>query len=321
MKIKRAAIYTSVLYGEDFIVESLQSVLPYVDRAFVVMMAEPWGRTEGVDYRGEWVPWPFESQVGPVRADRLQSIYGHNRMILPTYYCVPLARVFDRTREVVRAMGDDRVEIVETYKRTPWNRWGYAVNEVLRGAHEYEFDEVVLIDPDCVFHADQAASAIREWEAHPEYQWASCGQIELWRTPAWQVMRPRSMVSLHRGDLSLISSPEPPAKRERPAPLTHQLAARVHNLGFCVSEQTMRWKHLTALAFSKVVGESPPNPDWLEKKWLSWHPVKNNRHLEVSLGSESAIDEARPYDVAQLPESIRRRWDAGEWSKLEESFR
>ena len=151
---------------------------------------------------------------------------------------------------------------------------------------------------------------VEAWEAHPEYRWAAPGQIELWRTPAWQVDRQRQMVSLHRGDLSLLSH-----STEVTRPLTHSLPGRVHNLGFAVSAKTMRWKHLCALAFSPIVGESIPNPSWYEKKWLAWHPETNNCDLEVSLGCEAGIVRAVPYDVAGLPASILARYRAGEWAK------
>lgn len=270
----RVAIYPSVLYGADFVVESIRSILPHVDYVCVVMMQRPWGQTEGVSYKGRWIPWPAR---------------------------------FDDTRTLVRSIRDDRVSLFESQKDTPWNRWGHGY-DVVRGAFSKKIDEVILIDPDCVFHADEAKRAFADWEAHPEYVWASVGQVELWRTPAWQVHRPRSMVSFHRGDLTLLSH-----STEQNRPVSHALAGKVHNLGFCVSEAAMRWKHLTALAFSPVVGESMPNVDWFEEKWLHWMPGVIN--LDVSVGTESSIPCAKPYDAAGLPESIKKRFDAGEWDR------
>lgn len=268
----RVAIYSSVLYGEDFIVESIWSILPYVDRVFVVFMKRPWGGTLGVSYKGKWISWPEK---------------------------------FDNTREKIAAMDEPRVTIIDSEKHSPWNRWGHAY-DLVRGL--YTPLEVLFLDPDCVFSDTEGKTTFREWEEHKEYRWAAPGQVELWRTPAWQIIRPRSMASLHRGDLSVLSF-----STEDTRPKTHALAGRIHNFGFCCSESNTRWKHLTALAFSPIIGESLPNPTWFERTWLAWDPVTNNRNLEVSLGCESAISHAAPYETSELPESVKRRYDAGEW--------
>ena len=267
------AIYPSVLYGEDFIVESMASIRPYVSHIYVVLMKRPWGGTDGVMYKGEWVAWP---------------------------------EVFDRTRQ--RAALRDNVTIIDADKFSPWNRWGYAVNDVVKPPPG---TEVLLIDPDCVFEEVQAVRAFNDWQAHPEYQWASVRQIELWRTPAWQITRPRAMASFHRGDLALLNSPDPPDGKPRTTPTSYFLEGRIHNLGFCCSPANTRWKHLTSLAFSPIVGETGPNPEWYEKTWLNWKPGDEN--LEPSLRCESAIPYAIPYDVVQLPAAIKRRYLAGEW--------
>lgn len=275
----RIAIYPSVLYGEDFIAESIISIVDYVDRVYVCMMKRPWGGTKGVTYKGEWVEWPEK---------------------------------FDRTRERLAnlTLWKDRIEIIEAEKFSPWNRWGYAVNNLVKPAPG---TEVVLIDPDCVFEDEQAKQVFGDWEAHPEYQWAAPNQIELWRTPLWHVTRPRTMTSFHRGDLSLLTSADPPDGKPRAVPLTKVLKGRVHNFGFCCSPANTKWKHLTSMAFSPIVGETGPNPDWYDK-WLNWKP--GVRDLEPSLRCESAIPYAVPYE-GNLPVLIKLRVDVGEWPVYE----
>ena len=271
----RIAIYPSVLYGEDFIAESIESILPIVERVFVIFMRRPWGNTEGVRYKDEWISWP---------------------------------EVFDRARERVATMRNEQIEVVEAQKDSPWDRWGFAVNNIVRDKLQIETKEVLLLDPDCVFSKKNVLSFVTEWIEHPEYTWAQPKQVELWRTPAWQITRPRSMVSIHRGDLSLLSSDR---RGTRQPPLSYQLSAMVHNLGFCVSPEAMRWKHLTAMAFSPVIGESLPNESWYEEKWLNWKPGMGD--LEVSQGCENMIQSATPYDVRDLPESIQKLYTEGRW--------
>lgn len=267
----RVAVYPSVLYGSDFIKESIESILPHVDLVYVVLMTRPWGNTKGVIYQDKWVAWPDK---------------------------------FDNTREKIAELNQPRlVRTIETYKESPWNRWGFAVAIVRELCTP---TEILLIDPDCVFTTNNIEQVIANWQAHADYQWASVEQVELWRTPAWQIDRARQMVSLHRGDLNLLVS-----NTAETRPKSHLLQGRVHNLGFCCSPQNTLWKHLASMAFSPVIGESIPNPRWYEEKWLNWEP--GVRDLEPSLRCESAISHAFPYDIDGLPASIKKRYDAGEW--------
>lgn len=261
----RIAVYPSVLYGADFLELSVRSVLPHVDVVYVVVMTRPWGGTSGVEYRSEWIPWPER---------------------------------FDDTREILAGMREPNVHVLEAEKFSPWDRWSYGL-DVVRG-NNVATDEVVFIDPDCVFSRGEAARVFGEWDAHPEYQWAHVGQVEFWKTTEWVVERDRAMVGLHRGDLALLSSEVRKAWGVE-APMSKRLAGRVYNLGFCVSDAAMRWKFLCSLAFSPVVGESLPNPEWYEEKWLGWTP--GTRNLEVSLGCEGSIPCAMPY-VGTVPNEI-----------------
>ena len=84
------------------------------------------------------------------------------------------------------------------------------------------------------------------------------------------------------------------------------LSKEVHNLGFCFSYDVMRWKHLTAIAFSKIVGDAPPNEDWLDK-WNSWRKDNQLTNLEISKGNEHSIPRAYGYNVDELPEVLKHR--------------
>jgi hypothetical protein len=94
------------------------------------------------------------------------------------------------------------------------------------------------------------------------------------------------------------------------------MTAITHNLGFCVSRKSMYWKHLLALAFSNPLGDSAPDENWLDEKWLTWHPVHNNRHLEIAKGYSHLIPRAVPYPYSELPELIQERWNA-DWERTD----
>ena len=274
----RVAIYR-VLYGEDFIQESIRSILPHVDQVVVAMARRPWGSSKGVTYEGAWVPWP----------DR-----------------------FDETRDKLSALAEPRVEVIEDTWPMPANQHQHLVND--RVSPKYRPEEVVLIEPDHVFHEDQAERAFSEWNVTSIWRTrqASTRMIELWRSPAWRIaQRHRPSVMFHR----LFGHPMRQTSGDggQAGQSTFWLKAEVHNLGFCFSEKVMRWKHLTALAFSDEIGDAPPDPAWLAR-WLAWKP--GDRDLEVSLGGQHTISEAVPYDLNALPARIRARYDAGEWRHL-----
>lgn len=263
------AVYR-VLYGEDFIKESIESILPHVDHVYVVKAEKPWGHTLGVTYKGQWVDWPEK---------------------------------FDNTREKIAELNSEKVTIIDDYWPTPRNQLTHIVNDLI--LPRCKPDSVVFIEPDHVFTKKQAEAAFSCWDIYSGVQ-ASTKQVELWRTPAFAVPeRPRrTSVVFHRifgqrmGETGFNGASEG----------IHRLPATVHNLGFCLSEKTMYWKHLTALAFSRIVGDSPPNKDWYESKWLNWDFKTNNQNLEISLGYEWMIPHAEPYDTSKLPESIRKRY-------------
>lgn len=263
------AVYR-VLYGEDFIKESIQSILPHVDHVYVVKAEKPWGQTLGVTYKGEWVDWPEK---------------------------------FDNTREKVVELGSPKVTIIDDYWPTPMNQLTHIVNDLILPRCKPE--TVVFIEPDHVFTKEQAEKAFTNWSLYSGVQ-ASTRQVELWKTPAFAIPERsnRTSVVFHR----IRGNPMGSTGFNGASEGIHRLNACVHNLGFCISEKAMYWKHLTAIAFSKIVGDSPPNEGWYESRWLSWNQATNNSNLEISLGYEWAIPCAVPYEVSKLPESIQLKY-------------
>lgn len=257
------------LYGEDFVEESIRSILPHVDRVVVIVASRPWGSASGVMYRGEWITWP---------------------------------RPFDGLRDRVIAMGGP-IDVIDDFYPTPFGQYDHIVKNVLT-PRSYLPSDIMFIEPDHVFSNGEASNAFHSWNAS-SFVCAGTRQVELWSPPGylpvWRVPERiyRSSVIIHRN--------------VRPNQnLTHVvhgvLDGTVHNLGFCFSLKTMRWKHLTAMSFSAEIGDSVPDPDWLEKTWLAWHPTRNNYNLEISLGAAANIPKAISYDPIQLPYSIARRY-------------
>jgi hypothetical protein len=274
------AVYR-VLYGEDFIQESIRSILPHVDQVIVVKAEKPWGDTEGVTYKGNWVSWPD---------------------------------VFDDTRKKISELNEPRVKVVDDYWPTPKGQLTHIVNDLILPSLKPQ--EIVFIEPDHVFSKEQASKAFEAWKQFGGNQ-ATTRQIEHWKNPFWMVPeRPnRTSVVFHR----INGRPMGETGFNGASDGIHRLPAHVNNFGFCISERSMYWKHLTSLAFSRVVGDSPPNESWYENKWLSWNPVTNNRNLEISLGYEWTIPYAIPCSRDVVPESVCRKFHLDDLTLINQS--
>lgn len=265
------AVYR-VLYGEDFIQESILSILPHVDKVYVVKAEKPWGNTTGVTYMDAWFEWPSK---------------------------------FDNTVEKVLELNEPKVEIIPDYWPTPNGQLTHIVNDLILKRCSPE--TVVFIEPDHVFSEEQATQAFMSWKVYSGVQ-ASTRQVEHWKTPYYCIPeRPnRTSVVFHRVHGHPMGSTGFNGASEG----IDRLPAYVNNFGFCISAPNMFWKHLTALAFSKIVGDSPPDERWFADKWLNWHPETNNSNLEISFGYAWAIPYAVPCSDAFIPESIKRRYNA-----------
>jgi len=197
---KTVAVYR-VLYGEDFIQESIKSILPHVNSVLVVKAEKPWGNTKGVTYKGQWVAWPEK---------------------------------FDDTREKVLELNEPRVEIVDDYYPTPLGQLSHIVNDLV--LPRFKPENIVFIEPDHVFSEEQAFKAFKAWDEFPGTQ-ATTKQIEHWKTPLWRVPeRPnRTSVVFHR----IKGQPLGPTGFNGASGEIHRLPALVNNLGFCISEKVM----------------------------------------------------------------------------------
>jgi hypothetical protein len=263
----RIALYR-ILYGQDHVAESIESILPYVDRVVVALAPRPWGTSRGVEYQGKWIDWPTR---------------------------------FDNTRARIAEIDDSKIEVIDDWYPRPRGQHQHLINDII--LPRYGACEVVIMEPDCVFSEQQIGWALMDWE-HCGADLATVQQIELWRTPLYRIPhRNRDAVWFMRlnGPIGMTGG-----NGWIEGMWYRGLGAAVHNLGFCNSPPVMLWKHLTALAFSAEIGDAIPNPDWYERVWLNWKP--GDRNLEISRGEEHTIPEAYPYPASELPESIRRRY-------------
>ena len=272
-KLLTYAVYRCY-YGEDWILASIRSILPYVDKVLVYYTNSPWGDLDSFLYRGMRIPIPAQVDC-VVEYAETEGAFCH-------YW----------------------------HDNTPYNMFTTIINEHL--LKEYEIpNRLIIMEVDHVWKREQIENALTEFNTKG-YRWASSRQIEIWRPPHAQRWyrtpeRPQrcGVVFWNLDGMDLDEG------KSFPSTVTHGnvkgqplrlLNAECHNFGFAVSWESMWWKHVIGCSMSRVILDSIPNEDWLEKKWLGWRPGVCN--LEISRGHESDIPEVKEYPEDELPEAV-----------------
>lgn len=206
---------------------------------------------------------------------------------------------FDNLREKAEAAG---AIVIEDFFPSPFGQYQHILNNVVA---KYLPSDVVWMEPDHVFHEVCAKEIFAQWQvARETCRSAMPHQVELWAPPSY---KPNWRVPEREGRATVWFMKD--CAPGQPVPDGWELLdGVVHNLGFCYSMRTMLWKHLTALAFAKEVGDCDPDPNWFEARWLGWHPAHNNKNLEISLKLAHKIPRIVKYDPGLLPTSIKRRY-------------
>jgi len=261
-------------YGKDFVKASINSVLPWADKVFFFWTNKPFADATSVQYQSK--EWKF-------------------------------ANLADGLVDEIRHIGlDNRLELLYDHWGTPDAQYSHLVNDRIL-PYFPKPGIVICMEPDMVWRGDQLEKAINLFLDCKKHC-ACTSQIELWKEKCYRIPhrnRPGAVFyNLELLEDGLPETQKNPLPKDSGVPI-QWLDAFVFNLGFCVSEETMFAKHLTAISFSAVIKDSKPNPDWFEDKWKTWDFEKNNSNLEISKGKEHLIPVAVPFDVAELPESLR----------------
>jgi len=274
----KIALYR-MYYGADWLRASVESVLSWADKVFIFYTDQPWGNTV-IPYKGEMLTIPVE----PI----------------------------DKAVSEVLDLQNDYPNIVRRYYDhvpDPMNQFTHLVNDRI----DETVDEVMIIEVDQVWCEDRLAQAIEGWERRDGTQISLLiPQIEIWRPPGveefWMVPHRPNRTGIVMWDLRSTGGKMPPTKRQG-EPLSKSWQSflggdclSVHNMGFAISQEAMFVKHLAAIGFSKKIGDSQPNEDWFEEKWLNWTPETTN--LEISKGFEHHIPKVVPYDLRRLPKAV-----------------
>ena len=263
-------LYTG--YTDDFIQESVLSIEPFVDKIFIFWTHKALADCTSAIYKGQTYRFPENENT-------LVDVYD---------LCCP------------------KIIMIEDYVSDNTSQFTHLANDYILSAYNKP-DMILFIEPDHVFRSDMFQQALEEFQKSGKVC-ASTRQVELWRYPYYVAVPERMRLSSVFWNMKNLNKVPETGKHANPPGSVPFLNAKVHNLGFCMSEKNMFLKHLTALAFSAKLKDSRPDPNWYDK-WLHWkYDSPMNKNLEISLGHSNSIQKAELYNVQELPEMIKRQY-------------
>lgn len=263
------------LYGQEFIEQSIRSVLHVADRVFVYWTNKPFANVRDVTWEGM-------------------------RIRLPA----TLPDIREKVQPLVEEYGD-RVVLQYDHWGVPDDQFTHLINDrMLKEALRPDY--VICMEPDMVWKHGELEKALQTFIDSGKLS-ATFPQVELWKHLTRRIPeRPKrigpvffSMAGKYRNGVPKTG------KSANTKQMVHLNGAHVHNLGFCVHPRTMLLKHLLAIGFSAQIEDSPPNEQWLLDKWMAWDPADNDNDLEISKGREHTIPNTQRYSRASLPEVLR----------------
>ncbi|MEO1009097.1 MAG: hypothetical protein AAFX79_11040 [Planctomycetota bacterium] len=292
MSVRVVGVYR-LLYGSDFIAESLASVYDACDAILCFVGRRPFGGRNSVRYFGREVFFPHD---------------------------------IDGVGDAIRAWASEhdaasKIRIIENpHDALLKNQLGTLVDRyVLPG---YDCTHVLQVECDEVWHADAMAALLHAMEGDAD-EILSINDL-FWRSPRYVSRRQNPYAVARRitdrttiGETgNALMSVRDDLRRVQPE------RVRVHNFGYASSARTMFWKHLAGLSFSRDLGlDSTPREEWFEDVWRPWNWHANRRtDLCPSIGYPDAFAPAEPYPLDDLPASIRWRLQhdpLAEWLEAE----
>jgi Flp pilus assembly protein TadD len=270
-KIKKNIVYAiyRCLYGEDFIQESIKSIIDHVDKIFIFWDDTPPGNITECLYKGEAVRFPKQ---------------------------------FDNVIAKIKELDDPKVKLIYDHWEAIDNYVTHFVNDII--LRDYKKPSVIIsLEADHVFRNDQIKKALDEFREE-DYVFATTEQIEIWKDLNYRLPERPDKVGAVFCNLTKLKK-MPVTLKHGGILVMPKLSAHVHNLGFASSEKVMYWKHLLSIAVARKFGGSVPFENWYDEKWLNWDYLTNNEDLDIS--EQYKISSILPYNADKLPELIIRK--------------
>ena len=265
----KIAIYR-IHYGIDFLLESINSIINDVDKIVIFYSEKPWVKVDKIKYKNKFINFPKNPEN---------------------------VKEFISTNLV-----NDKIFYFNYECNTPKNQFG-KLYEIVINKFKIKPKYVMFIEPDMIFGKNQLNLLkfelnLKFWTNH-----ISSRQIEIWKYnkslksnksyriplrkkrvgPVLWKIKNNQKIETHFGG-------EPSSKSKRLSIFVTTL-----NLGFSINKKSMFYKHLMAITFSKVIGDSEPDENWYDEKWLNWREDFEN--LEISKGFQHNIKRAFRYKI------------------------
>lgn len=239
------------------------------------------------------------------------------------FWDVHIGRV-DNSRDVVLNTldPDKKIEVIPNKKHylDPMNQFTDLYNTYIYTMSPKP-DAVMCIEPDMVWHKDELEAELITLDLIDRGSCLEANQVEFWHNFNWVLpWRYRKTHIIHK----LGRGEQMPQTDRSGYPITKKVitsARKIYNFGFCVSPKNMKIKCDLGIKYSNLIRDSIPNENWYQEKWLNWHPVHNNRNLEISRGYERLIPNAEKNNeyLNPIPESLKNhQWNPNIFTPAQE---
>tara|TARA_B100001057_G_C22869335_1_gene958068 strand:+ start:6413 stop:7234 length:822 start_codon:yes stop_codon:yes gene_type:complete len=263
------AIYR-IHYGTDFIIKSVNSIIDNVDKIYIFYSEEPWVKTDKINYKNQLIEFP----ENPENLKKfLLKNFQNNKIIMRKYEC-----------------------------NTPLNQYG-DLYKIVENEEKKRAKFVLFMEPDMIFGKNQLKILKLELTLKFWLKNITTKQIETWKFNKDNInnfriplrKRRAGPVLWHINRNKKIQTEFSGCAIDKKKKFSNFV--KILNMGFSLNKESMRYKHLLAIASATVIGDSKTDEMWYENKWLNWNPDTLN--LDVSEGNQKKIKRAYKFKIPQ----------------------
>lgn len=257
-------------YGVDFIKQSINSIKDDVDKIFIFYSLKPWVKKDQIKYQNKLIQFPENPENIELF---LKENFSTEKIFIKNYEC-----------------------------KTPLNQFGKLFDlscKIENKKPKY----VLFMEPDMIFGKKQLNKLKLELKLKFWLNFLIARQIEIWKYEITSKSKNTFRIPLRKkrvgpalwkvNDKCKIETQFGGGSLKKKNNFSSFI--KILNMGFSFNKNTMLYKHLTAMVFSEVIGDSVPDENWYEKKWLNWSI--DSKNLEISEGSQHLIKQAYTYTI------------------------
>jgi hypothetical protein len=283
MNIRNIAFYR-ILYGADFLKESLDSIYHHFDKIIFFYTNKVWKGIESVTYFGKqiYIPHAIDNSL-----DIIHHYATHHDP-------------------------DSKISLFNDYFDSPANQITHLINNKIMTNYNPEL--IVYIEPDEVWRQDHIKRLLQKPKENRRVLGYNVSRIEFWKSHQhafrYESWRQRLYVmnnTAYGGAVNRRSLPFTNCGGSEQNQTVNCPDCDLHHFAYACSPRTVFWKHIICRGFSPGI-DSQANENWFEEKWLKWSENNQIENLCPSIGFEKNIPKVLPYKFEDLPESIKNEY-------------